>query len=70
MVSNPNHSVITWKSVAPAPKTEMGAINNGDTAVAPDALSGSDWGFHADNCRHPPQCRYICILSATLQQHL
>lgn len=61
---------ITWKTVASAAEAEMGAINNGDSAVAPDALSVSDWGFCSDNCRHPPQHQYVCIPSATLQQRL
>lgn len=41
---------ITWKTAAPAGGMEMGAINNGDAAVAPDALSVRGWGFHSDNC--------------------
>lgn len=61
---------ITWKTVAPAGGMEMGALNNADAAVAPDALSVSDWGSHSDNYRHPPQRQYVCIPSAMLQQHL
>ena len=61
---------ITWKTVAPAGGIEMGAINNSDAAVAPDALSVSDWGFRSDNCHNPPQRRYVCIPSAMLQQHV
>lgn len=55
---------ITWKTVAPAGGMEMGAVNNCDASVAPDALSVSDWGSHSDNCHHPPQRRYICIPNA------
>lgn len=61
---------ITWKTVAPAGGMEMGAINNSDTAVAPDALSVNNWGFHSDKWHHPPQHRYVCIPSVMLQQHL
>lgn len=50
-----------WSSVA--------AIN-GDAAVVPCAHSVHNWGFHSDNCHHPPQPWSVCIPSAELQQHL
>lgn len=61
---------VTWKTVGPAGETESGAVNHGGCAVAPGALCVGSWGFHSDNCHHPPQYhQYLCIPSTTLQQH-